>query len=59
MISDDVEVKLNKLKFKTNKSSKKDGIELTTIEHLDNAQLLYLLSHKDVAFVQNGEDAYV
>ena len=35
------------------------GIEMVSIEHLDNCQLIYLLSHKDAVFIRKGQDAYI
>ena len=48
---------MKSMTFTSDKS--KEGINMETIEHLDNCQLMYLLSHQDVQFFRNGEDSYV
>ena len=35
------------------------SVKMSSVEHLDNCQLLYLLNFKDVAWVRDGEDSYI
>ena len=57
-VEDTMQMDMNTLKFTTKRGTDK-GINLSTIEHLDNCQIAYLLTHKDAAFVRHGEEAYV
>ena len=56
-VEDTMRMDMNTLKFTSKKYDK--GINLSTIEHLDNCQIAYLLTHKDAAFVRHGEEAFV
>ena len=46
--TDDAELNLVKMKIKSANKSDAKAIKLTSIEHIDNCQLQYLLCHKDV-----------